>query len=117
VTVAGVWFDPVLVERDRQLINQKPWRFQPVLDFQPHHRSQRWGVRLQGRLAREQFQRFGIVSPGLLGYGAKSMLRTAIQHRADLTIVHSEAGLRGGEQLLKRGFRFGVDFEDWFSQR
>jgi glycosyltransferase involved in cell wall biosynthesis len=116
VTVAGVWFDPVLVERDRQLISQKSWRFQPVLDFQPHHRIKRWGARLQGRLAREQFQRLGIVSPALLGYGAKAMLRTAIQHRADLTIVHSEAGLWVGEQLLKRGFRVGVDFEDWFSQ-
>jgi glycosyltransferase involved in cell wall biosynthesis len=44
------------------------------------------------------------------------MLKAALQEKADLTIVHSEAGLWVGEQLLKRGCRVGVDFEDWFSQ-
>jgi glycosyltransferase involved in cell wall biosynthesis len=31
-------------------------------------------------------------------------------------MVHSEAGLWVGDQLLQRGFKVGVDFEDWFSE-
>jgi hypothetical protein len=116
VTVRGFWFDPELVERDRQLMVNKSWRFEAIIDFQPVHRWKNLGVRLQSRLAKELFRRFGISSPGLFGYGAASMLKAARQVRADLTIVHSEAGLWAGEKLLKEGFRVGVDFEDWFSE-
>lgn len=116
VTVRGFWFDPELVERDRILITNKKWRFEPIIDFQPTHRLKNWKIRLQGRLAKEQFQRFGTFSPGLLGYGAKAMLKAARQARADLTIVHSEAGLWVGNRLLDEGFGVGVDFEDWFSE-
>lgn len=116
VTVRGVWFDPELVKRDRALISTKSWRFEPVLDFQPHHRWQRFWTRFQTRFAREQFSRASIFSPHLLGYGSHAMLKAAQQARADLTIVHSEAGLWVGNQLLDRGFRVGVDFEDWFSE-
>jgi glycosyltransferase involved in cell wall biosynthesis len=116
VTVRGVWFDPVLIDRDRDLINQISWRFDPILQFQPAHPFMNRWVRLQGRIARESYQRFKNVSPALLGYGARMMLKAARQTQADLTIVHSEAGLWVGHQLLKDGFRVGVDFEDWFSE-
>ncbi|HAA29472.1 MAG TPA: glycosyl transferase family 1 [Cyanobacteria bacterium UBA8553] len=116
VTVRGFWFDPELIKRDRILITNKKWRFQPIIDFQPTHRLNNWKIRLQGRLAKEQFQRFGTFSPALLGYGAKAMLKAARKARADLTIVHSEAGLWVGNQLLDEGFCVGVDFEDWFSE-
>ncbi len=116
VTVRGFWFDPELVQRDRILIANKKWRFEPIIDFHPTHRLNNWGIRLQGRLARERFQRFGTFAPALLGYGAKAMLTAARQARADLTIVHSEAGLWAGNQLLDEGFCVGVDFEDWFSE-
>ncbi|MDX2215593.1 MAG: glycosyltransferase [Oculatellaceae cyanobacterium bins.114] len=115
VIVRGVWFDPTLVERDRQLMAHQPYRFQPVLDFQPGRLS-RLGVRLQARLARLIFQKIGQFTPALLGYGAKAMLQAALQEKADLTIVHSEAGLWVGDRLMQQGFRVGVDFEDWFSQ-
>ena len=116
VTVRGFWFDPELVKRDRILIANKTWRFEPIIDFQPPHRLNNWKIRLQSRLAKEQFQRFGSFSPGLLGYGAKAMLKVARQARADLIIVHSQAGLWVGNQLLDEGFGVGVDFEDWFSE-
>lgn len=116
VTVRGFWFDPELVKRDRLLIASRKWRFEPIIDFQPVHRLNSWSLRLQSRLAKEQFQRFGSFSPALLGYGAKTMLKVARAMRADLTIVHSEAGLWVGNQLLNEGFRIGVDFEDWFSE-
>ncbi|OCQ94481.1 glycosyl transferase family 1 [Nostoc sp. MBR 210] len=116
VTVRGFWFDPELVERDRLIIASKKWRFAPIIDFQPSQRFNNWVVRLQARLAKEKFQRFGIFSPELLGYGAEAMLKVALKTRADLTIVHSEAGLWVGNKLLDQGFKVGVDFEDWFSE-
>jgi len=119
VTVRGFWFDPELVERDRTLIAHKKWQFEPIVNFQPttlQGRLRNWLVRLQGRIARERFQRFRTFSPALLGYGIGVMLTAARQARADLTIVHSEAGLWVGNQLLNQGFRVGVDFEDWFSE-
>lgn len=115
VMVAGVWFDPELVARDRQLIANQPWSFQPALDFRPGYWS-RWGVRVQARLARLLYHHAQLRSPALLGYGAKALLRFARQYQADLTIVHSEAGLWVGSHLLKQGWQVGVDFEDWFSQ-
>ncbi|BAY18535.1 group 1 glycosyl transferase [Anabaenopsis circularis NIES-21] len=116
VIVGGCWFDPDLVERDRLIMVNKKWRFVPMIDFRPSKKFKNLLIRLQGRLAREKFQRFGIFSPELLGYGAEAMLKFALKTRADLTIVHSEAGLWVGNQLLDRGFRVGVDFEDWFSE-
>lgn len=116
VMVRGVWFDPELAERDRLLIQDQRWQFKPVLDFRPQHRLTHAFVRLQTRLAREQFRHFHRFSPALLGYGAKAMLKVALKEQADLTIVHSEAGLWVADQLLKRGLKVGVDFEDWFSE-
>lgn len=116
VTVRGFWSDPELVQRDRLLTANKKWRFEPIIDFQPTHRLTNLGIRLQSRLGKELFQRFGIFSPVLLGYGTNAMLKAARQEAADLTIVHSEAGLWVGKKLLEEGFRVGVDFEDWFSE-
>jgi glycosyltransferase involved in cell wall biosynthesis len=116
VTVRGFWFDPELVKRDRILIANKKWQFEPIIDFRPTRRLRNWSIRLQGRLAKECFRQFSIFSPALLGYGTKAMLKAARQARADLTIVHSEAGLWVGNRLLDEGCRVGVDFEDWFSE-
>lgn len=116
VVVGGIWFDPEFARRDRLLMKNKLWRFEPILDFQPHHRWRNLKVRLQGRIAKERYKKDRTFSPALLGYGAKAMLKFARQTRADLTIVHSEAGLWVGNQLLDEGFRVGVDFEDWFSE-
>ncbi|MDJ0531148.1 MAG: glycosyltransferase [Xenococcaceae cyanobacterium MO_207.B15] len=116
VIVRGFWFDPELVIRDRIFLKNKQWRFEPIIDFQPHNRWQNFQVRLQGKIAKERYKRFQTFSPALLGYGARAMLKIATKTRADLTIVHSEAGLWVGNQLLNDGLRVGVDFEDWFSE-
>jgi glycosyltransferase involved in cell wall biosynthesis len=118
VMVAGVWFIPELVERDRLLSQAQSWQFQPVLDFHGTTTAQkitRLQVRLRAKLARELYQRFNRCTSELLGYGAAEMLQFAQRYRADLTIVHSEAGLWVGQQLQRQGYRVGVDFEDWFS--
>lgn len=116
VLIRGVWFDPALAERDRLLCTHQPWTFEPVLDFRPQHRLIHAGVRLQSRLTRETFRRFNQFSPALLGYGAKAMLKTALNEQAELTIVHSEAGLWVADHLRQQGLSVGVDFEDWFSE-
>lgn len=115
VMVAGVWFDAELVKRDTALLAEKAWAFYPALDFRPGQ-GDRVGVRLQAKVARQLYQRLGIQTPALLGYGARRLLRFAQAHSADLTIVHSEAGLWVGQQLMQQGHLVGVDFEDWFSQ-
>jgi glycosyltransferase involved in cell wall biosynthesis len=118
VMVAGVWFEPQLVARDQALRQAKSWQFQPVLDFRgitPGQKITRFKVRFQAKLARELFRRFGRCSIGLLGYGAAEMLQFAQSYHADLTIVHSEAGLWVGQRLQCQGYKVGVDFEDWFS--
>jgi glycosyltransferase involved in cell wall biosynthesis len=116
VTVRGFWSDPELVKRDRLLTANKQWRFIPIVDIQTSNIWQNLFFRGQTRISRELFQHFGIFSPELLGYGVQKMLKVARQTRADLTIVHLEAGLWVGNQLLDEGFPVGVDIEDWFSE-
>lgn len=116
VTVAGVWFDEEKVRRDQDLLSNRSWSFHPVLDFRPDHGWARLCERLKGRVAREAYCRTGLVSPPLFGYGVSEHLKFSRKFNADLTIVHSEAGLWVGERLLHLGRRVGVDFEDWFSE-
>ena len=116
VTVAGFWSEPELVRRDRLFMKNKKWRFEPIIDFQPHRKLNNLLVRMRSRIARWKFQKLGIFSPSLLGYGAKTALKYALKQKADLTIVHSEGGLWVGSQLLDQRFKVGVDFEDWFSE-
>jgi glycosyltransferase involved in cell wall biosynthesis len=44
------------------------------------------------------------------------MLEVALAEKADLTIVHSEAGLWVADMLLRHGYPVGIDFEDWFTE-
>jgi glycosyltransferase involved in cell wall biosynthesis len=116
VIVGGFWFDRELVDRDLLLIANKKYQFEPIVDFQPTQKFNNLSVRIRSRIAQEKFKRFGIFSPELLGFDPIAMLKFARKFKADLTIVHSEAGLWVGDKLLDEGFRVGVDFEDWFSE-
>lgn len=119
VTIGGVWLEPRGAERDLLLSERQTWRFAPIVDLRDTHAPgllRNRSVRLGYRLAREVYAFTGVVLPALFGYGVTALLHAALEHRADLTIVHSEAGLWVGEQLLKRGQQVGVDFEDWFSE-
>jgi len=116
VTVAGIWFDPGLIQKDRLLLKDKPWSFKPIVDFSPTHTGTNFSMRVKKRLAKERFKLLKHFSAELLGYGARAMLKFALKTKTDLTIVHSEAGLWVGCRLLERGYKVGVDFEDWFSE-
>lgn len=115
VTVRGVWFEPLLAEQDLNVISQKKYSFEPIVDIRQGSLSN-IRERIESRMARELFQRVGFFSAPLLGYGARVMLKVALKTRADLTIVHSELGLWVGARLLNAGYKVGVDFEDWFSE-
>lgn len=116
VTVSGVWFDPDLIERDRRFMEGKNWHLKPALNFEPAQTFNHFLTRAKRRIALQQFTLLGLASPPLFGYGAKNMLQLALSEKADLTIVHSEAGLWVGDVLLHRGYRVGIDFEDWFTE-
>ncbi|HYN80862.1 MAG TPA: glycosyltransferase [Gemmatimonadaceae bacterium] len=119
VSVGGVWFDSLSESRDRAIYAGKPWTFRPILDFRPRTlrgRIKNIQVRARTRAARELFKRLGLVLPAIHGYGHSEMLATALKLEAELTIVHSEAGLWVGDRLLDRNMNVGADFEDWFSE-
>lgn len=115
VVIRGVWWDDALAGEDMTMAKAMGTEFAPVMDL----RSGGIGMllfRAKQRAAKEIYQRLGWASPRSLGLAAPEMLKVALRLRPRLTMVHSEAGLWVGEQLLKRGFRVGVDFEDWFSE-
>lgn len=119
VRIGGIWFDQKGADRDLLLVTEKAWRFEPFLDLRPTIRTGRVRnllARLRNRFARESYSIFGRNSPALLGYGAREMLRTAIDTAADLTIVRSEVGVWVAKSLLDRRQRVGIDFEDWYSE-
>ena len=119
VTVMGYWADATMVARDKALLKDAPFRFQPLFDRTSQRLADRlrYGeLRVRSRLSRELFVRFRRFTPDLIGYLPRLMLSAARRHAADLTICHSEGSLWVGEQLLQEGRRVGVDIEDWFSQ-
>jgi glycosyltransferase involved in cell wall biosynthesis len=119
VAVSGVWFDGAAAANDQATVARTGIRFTPALDFRggtAARELRRASVRFQARWARERFARQDIFSPRLLGYGAPELLRHELRRAADLTIVHSEAGLWVAQELARQGHRVGLDFEDWFSR-
>ncbi len=119
VTVAGAWFDDALAERDAELLKSVPYRFLAAADLRGQGVAGRFAklrLRAAARSARTRYVRDGRFSPRLLGTGAPELLKTISALPFDLLIVHSEAGLWLGCQLMKQGRRVGVDFEDWFSR-
>lgn len=115
VEVRGVWWDRRLADEDRQLARDLGVGFAPVVDLTRGGLATRW-FRLRQRIAKECCERWNIVLPRAYGLAAPELLGEALRLKADLTMVHSEAGLWVGRQLLRRGRRVGVDFEDWFSE-
>ncbi|MDK2971324.1 MAG: hypothetical protein PWP23_1079 [Candidatus Sumerlaeota bacterium] len=114
VTVRGFAFDEEFARRDRAIVDAASWRYEPIADL----RSGLTPIRLRARrrIAGTLYRAAHCASVDLFGYGAREMLAAARKENADLTIVHSEAGLWVGTRLLAEGRRVGVDFEDWFSE-
>jgi glycosyltransferase involved in cell wall biosynthesis len=113
VLVRGTWSNPKFAEEDCQLAIALGVDFKPVVSVIGQSGRQ---VRLKQKLARILFSQFGIVTARAYGMAAPELLSEARKIEADLTMVHSEAGLWAAKKLLASGYRVGVDFEDWFSQ-
>lgn len=114
VVIRGTWSNPCLVDEDLALARSLDVDFAPVVDLRSRGGS--LPDRARHRLAHEIHDRLGPVPSRVLGPGAPELLRAAERINADLTMVHSEPGLWVGRELLARGRRVGVDFEDWFSR-
>ncbi|HEY5552671.1 MAG TPA: glycosyltransferase [Opitutaceae bacterium] len=114
VTIQGVWSNEVFAQRDRMLLRNAPFAFEPVADIRQGHPGA-LRHRFACRVASALYRRARIFTTATLGYAIRAQLAEARAAHADLTIVHSEGGLWVGSRLLADGLRVGVDFEDWFS--
>ena len=115
VVVRGVWWDTRFAAEDLELAARIEVDVVPIVDLRERGSSS-YLFRFKQRLARLMYERLGIVTSRSMGIGAQEMLREVMRLMPDLTMVHSEAGLWVGNELLRHGFRVGVDFEDWFSE-
>jgi glycosyltransferase involved in cell wall biosynthesis len=117
VSVHGIAYRTDFSERDAAIARGRNWRWEPVAHFAGPNRRLAWfGVRLRHRLAREWHATTGGIHGDVWGYAHTALAAHALHDPAELTIVHAEGGLAFGAELLRRGHRVGVDFEDWFSR-
>lgn len=114
VSIRGTWWTDQLAQEDLEIADRLGVDFAPVADIRPGARSA-WTLRFKQRLGRELMNQCGLRNGRAFGLGGPELLQAARSLRADLTMVHSEAGLWVASQLLKEGFAVGADFEDWFS--
>lgn len=115
VSVRGMWHDSLLALEDREIARSLGVDFEPLLDLRSRN-ARAVFARLMGKASRIWLQLSGRASASSFGLTAPLMLKEAKRLRPDLVMVHSEAGLWAGKELLEKGFRVGVDFEDWFSE-
>ncbi|MFC1681543.1 glycosyltransferase [Pseudomonadota bacterium] len=113
ITVAGCWFIPKLIARDKEITSRSPFEFVQYADFSPHFPTSRFLIRAK----RWSALRFKLFSGSYFGYAAEEMLNLSLYRKANLTIVHSEAGLWVANELALKDYRIGIDFEDWFSEQ
>lgn len=115
VIMRGNWWSDRLAKEDLELAQRIGIDFAPVMDLRQRS-PKAFAFKLKQRLAREWFLRTGHATARSLGWSGPEMLSEALRVKADLTMAHSEMGLWVADQLLARGFKVGVDFEDWFSE-
>lgn len=117
VTVLGVRTRAATEATDRELAAGAAWK-KVAIDMLPGFGTSNrvvWLRRARVSIARRLVARWGIPSAGALG-PTGPLLRAALAQPADLTIVHTEAPLWVGTQLLRRGRRVAADLEDWHSE-
>jgi glycosyltransferase involved in cell wall biosynthesis len=119
VHVLGAWLDADLKARDQAMIEQAPFRFEPVFDVTLpglHHTATHTLRRARRKAANTVYGLTGWQSRDQLGYGIGRLLARARALDADLYIAHSEPALYVAWRLMQDGLRAGVDMEDWFSE-
>jgi glycosyltransferase involved in cell wall biosynthesis len=115
VEVLGGWSDPVLKERDRELLISLPFKFTPVVDMTQTGLSALFR-RVRNKAGRVAHQFANEENRWQLGYCYPELREAAFRCSASLYIAHSEPGMAVAADLLRHGYRVGVDMEDWFSE-
>jgi hypothetical protein len=119
VHVLGAWLEADLKARDQAMIEQAPFRFEPMLDITLpglHHSAAHTLRRARRKVAHTVYGLTGWQSRDQLGYGMGCLLARSRALAADLYIAHSEPALYVAWRLMQDGRRAGVDMEDWFSE-
>jgi glycosyltransferase involved in cell wall biosynthesis len=119
VHVLGAWLEADLKARDQAMIEQAPFRFEPVLDVTLpglHRTATHTLRRARRKVANTVYGLTGWQSRDQLGYGIGRLLARSRALAADLYIAHSEPALYVAWRLMQDGRRAGVDMEDWFSE-
>lgn len=110
---------PQLAEQELARAAGERWRAIYVVDNRASGllSRQRWNLlRARTKVSKWLYRALRIASVNQLGYCGPELLEHCLSRRADLYIVHNEQALWVGVELLKRGYRVGVDFEDWYSE-
>jgi glycosyltransferase involved in cell wall biosynthesis len=119
VHVLGAWLNADLKARDQAMLEQTPFRFEPVFDATPPgfaRTTTHTLRRARRKAANTVYGLIGWQSRDQLGYGIGRLLARAQAIAADLYIAHSEPALYVAWRLMQDGRRAGVDMEDWYSQ-
>jgi glycosyltransferase involved in cell wall biosynthesis len=119
VHVLGAWLEPDLKARDQAILEEVPFRFEPVFDVTLpglHHTATHMLRRARRRAANTFYGLTGWQSRDQLGFGIGRLLARARALGADLYIAHSEPALYVAWRLMQDDRRAGVDMEDWFSE-
>jgi glycosyltransferase involved in cell wall biosynthesis len=117
VEVLGMSSLSYLIAEDQELVREKNWKYTAVPGpLDPANRGKTFHYRLSRRLANELAGKTGVQTAAQLGGWRKDLFREALARKADLTIAHSAATLWVARELMQRGRKVAVDFEDWFSR-
>lgn len=117
VEVLGMNTLPHLVEEDIQLVRGRKWKYTAVPGpLDPLNQGKTFRYRVSRRMANELAARTGIQTAAQLGGWRRDFLIEALARNADLTVAHSAVTLWVVRELMRRGRKVAVDFEDWFSR-
>jgi len=116
LTVATIASHARFEDFDRAILENAPFKKVSVMHVPTLRKTQlrKTFSRLHTWLARRGV-RYGIQSVQAFGPAAE-LKQLALNHPAELTIVHTELGLAVGNALLGKGRRVATDIEDWHSE-
>ncbi len=116
VTILTTFTYKDLLDEDYSLLN-KEVEYRGIINLIPEqsNRFYRFKERVKRRIAGEMISRFGLETPYALGYDYRKNLKEAIKENAEFYLCHQEISTIIGVKLLRKGFRVGFDFEDWYS--
>ena len=106
-------------DADLALARRRGFRFEPAFSssqFALFDRLRWTWLRLCSRVGRVMFRYLRAENRWQLGPLVSALLGKARAEHADCYIAHNEQALWAGQQLLREGYRVGIDMEDWYSE-